>query len=309
VKIIHIYRGIGPESENTVIDNQIRSLENLKDLEQIKCPIPSGGLAGYFKASRVLKDYIKSDKPDLIHAHYSYSGFLATLTTLGKVKVICSLMGSDVFNQKPFFRRLTMIFSKFLWNATIVKSRQMKTKIKHAVIIPNSVDLRNFRPIDKKIALEKTGFRKDRQHIIFIAVDPTAQIKNLSLAREAIKSINKPVDFHVLSSISFSDLPYYYNAADVVLLTSFSEGSPNVIKEAMACNCPIVSTDVGDVKEIAEGIDGCYLCTFSPDDVVLKLKQALSFNKRTNGRSNIRKFDNPGVATTIYNLYKQVVIQ
>jgi len=72
-------------------------------------------------------------------------------------------------------------------------------------------------------------------------------------------------------------MPFYINAADVVLLTSLWEGSPNVIKESMACNRPIVSTDVGDVNHLLNGLDGCYVTSFNEEKIMQKILLALEF--------------------------------
>jgi teichuronic acid biosynthesis glycosyltransferase TuaC len=93
----------------------------------------------------------------------------------------------------------------------------------------------------------------------------------------------------------------------VVLLTSLWEGSPNVIKEAMACNTPIVSTDVGDVKEIIGKTEGCFITSFDPEDVSDKIKKALEFGKRTTGREDIKHLESGVVAKRIIAIYKNVL--
>jgi glycosyltransferase involved in cell wall biosynthesis len=92
-------------------------------------------------------------------------------------------------------------------------------------------------------------------------------------------------------------------------LTSFHEGSPNVIKEAMACNCPIVSTDVGDVKDVIGNTEGCYITTFDLQDVIRKIKMALDFGKRTKGRERIMQagLDSKTIANRIIDVYHQVL--
>jgi teichuronic acid biosynthesis glycosyltransferase TuaC len=92
-------------------------------------------------------------------------------------------------------------------------------------------------------------------------------------------------------------------------MTSFNEGSPQFIKEAMVCGCPIVSTDVGDVSEIISQIEGCYLCSYDPCDVSQKIEKALSFNRRTIGRQRIidLELDSETIAGEIYEVYKKVL--
>jgi glycosyltransferase involved in cell wall biosynthesis len=97
------------------------------------------------------------------------------------------------------------------------------------------------------------------------------------------------------------------NAVDVALMCSFMEGSPQFIKEAMACNCPIVSTDVGDVKEIIKNVPGCYITSFELDDVVEKLRLAFAYGKRTTGRGKIQHLDNNIIARKVVEIYKSSV--
>jgi len=110
------------------------------------------------------------------------------------------------------------------------------------------------------------------------------------------------------------DLVEYYNVADILVMPSYKEGSPNIIKEAMACNCPIVSTDVGDVKEVIGDTKGCYVTSFDPDDVAEKIKLTLEFAEkegRTRGRERIIKLglDLDSVAEKIIELYKGMIKQ
>jgi glycosyltransferase involved in cell wall biosynthesis len=156
--------------------------------------------------------------------------------------------------------------------------------------------------------MEKTGYDLNRKHIIFVAKQPESNVKNLFLARKAVSLLkDEYICFHTVSGIGFDMLPYYYSAADLLLLTSLTEGSPNVIKEAMACNCPIVATDVGDIREVVKGTRGCFLTGFDPADVAEKIRLALAFKNRTNGREKILHLDNRIVAKKIINVYKTIL--
>ena len=99
------------------------------------------------------------------------------------------------------------------------------------------------------------------------------------------------------------------NAADALVMTSFTEGSPQVIKEAMACGCPIVSVDVGDVKEITAGVEGCFMAERSPESIALNLKRALDFGKKTEGRKVIveRGLTNDVIAKKLIEIYKSII--
>jgi teichuronic acid biosynthesis glycosyltransferase TuaC len=123
---------------------------------------------------------------------------------------------------------------------------------------------------------------------------------------------NECIQLIAVHLIEHELLKYYYNAADLLLLTSYHEGSPNVIKEAMACNCPIVSTDVGDVRWVIGDIKGCYLTSFDVVDVSEKILMALEYsavNGSTNGRDRIIELglDSASVAKKIINIYEQLI--
>jgi len=273
--------------------------------------IKGKGLFGYLKNIAPLRKYIKKNKFDIIHSHYSLTSFITTFA--GAKDQITSLMGSDV-NSGFFQRSLIKIFNKFFWKVCIVKSEDMKKKIgiNNALIIPNGVNIDKFKPINKKKACEKVKFDPDKRYILF-AADPLRTEKNFQLADKAYKLLSdNNVNLQVVSGVTQDLVPYYLNAADVLILTSNYEGSPNIIKEAMACNCPIVSTDVGDVKWVIGETEGCFITSFSPEDVSKKIKSALEFsgkNGRTNGRKRLidLQLNSESVAIKLVNIYKNLL--
>jgi glycosyltransferase involved in cell wall biosynthesis len=106
--------------------------------------------------------------------------------------------------------------------------------------------------------------------------------------------------------LSHEQLNYHYNAADLLLLTSVSEGSPNVIKEALACNCPIVATDVGDIREVIAGAEQCHVTGFDAGEIAAKMKQVLREGKRSNGREKVLRLDSRIIADQLVRLYERV---
>jgi glycosyltransferase involved in cell wall biosynthesis len=200
-------------------------------------------------------------------------------------------------------------FAKKKYKTIIVKSTQMQKLIANSncIVLPNGVDFERFYPVDKHEAKKKLGVRAQENIILFVS-DPNRPEKNFKLAEKAHALLNdSSCKLQVVNRVSPESLNLYYNVADVCLLTSFHEGSPNVIKEAMACNCPIVSTEVGDVKEVIGSTKGCYITPFEPKEVAEKLKTALSFGKRTNGRQNIQHFECSVIAEKLINLYKRCI--
>jgi teichuronic acid biosynthesis glycosyltransferase TuaC len=305
MKVLFVYRFVGSQARNSVVDAQAESLKE-SGIDLHMYPIKKGGIRGYFNAYCVLKRFLRENHFDIVHGHYSFSSMVASLAFKGKT--IASLMGSDVYIRNFFIRLITNFFVKFFWIKTIVKSEKMRRKIRNSIIIPNGVNFNIFKFIDKKAALKKARFENAKKNIIFVAEDIYTKVKNFKLARKAVKLLNNPdVILHGVSDCNQEDLVYYYNAADLLLLTSYSEGSPNVIKEAMACNCPIVSTDVGDVRELIGDTKGCYITSFEPEDVAQKIQQALDFGQRTTGREYIRHLDAKLIARKIIDIYTELI--
>jgi teichuronic acid biosynthesis glycosyltransferase TuaC len=266
------------------------------------------GPFGYISSIPNLRRAFKRGNYNLAHAHYSLSGFTAVLA--GCSPLVVSLMGSEAFISK-FLRVIIRYFYKFKWDSTIVKTQQMKEmlNITKAQIIPNGVDIKRFIPIPKADARRYIGYPPDKKLILFISVPGRAE-KNLELAKRSVTELREyDVELKHICNVPNIEIPYYLNASDAMLLTSKWEGSVNVVKEAMACNCPIVSTDVGDVKWVVGETEGCYITSFKPEDVVEKNKAVIAFGKRTNGRKRIIELglDSETVAGRIIEIYDKVL--
>lgn len=268
------------------------------------------GVFGYLGNIAEIRRIIRTLNPDIVHAHYSLCGIVASLAT--RKPVVCSLMGSDVKGSR-FLTMIISLFVKRVWVATIVKSNDMKQSIgiNYVHVIPNGVDIDVFNPKGRIVSREMLGWDQDRLIVLF-AANPARQEKNHLLAKQAIGFLNRDdVELKVVFAINHEEMPIFLNAANVLLLTSLWEGSPNVIKEAMACNLPIVSTDVGDVAWLLEGLEGCYVTTHDPDDVASKLIQALEFNRDTNGANKLIDLGltSDRVARKIETIYQGIVDQ
>jgi len=306
MKVLFVSSGNSEFGISPIIKNQGESLkQNGIDLDYFT--IKGKGIKGYLKNIAILKKYLKTHHYDIIHAHYSFSAMVASLA--GAAPLIVSFMGSDV-QANIFWKLMIRLFSNVSWCKTIVKSSRMKNDIgiSNVVVIPNGVDLGRFKVIEKDVAKRKIGYNNKR-HIIFVS-DPDRYEKNYQLAKSSFDLLKHDnIELDTIYNIINDLMPYYYCGADLLLLTSLWEGSPNVIKEAMACNLPIVSTDVGDVKEIIGDTEGCFICSYDPKDVAEKIKMALEFGKRTNGRERIKKLDldSDSIAKKIIIVYEEVV--
>ena len=262
------------------------------------------GIKGYLKAIPKLSATARQGRYDLIHAHYSLSAFAASLA--GTFPMAVSLMGSDLHAGRVS-KCIIRIFARLRWAATIVKSDEMKRilNLKSALVIPNGVDTERFVPMDMAMTRKRLDIAADTKVILFIAPDNRPE-KNLPLALKAVELLNdESVQFIHVSHAANSEIPYFLNAADLLLLTSSREGSVNVVKEAMACNCPVVSTDVGDVRWVTSDVEGCYLAGENPESIASNINRALAFRGRTNGREKIFELglDSVSVAQEINEVY------
>jgi teichuronic acid biosynthesis glycosyltransferase TuaC len=271
--------------------------------------IKGKGIKGYLKSRKPFKDYLSRNKFDIIHAHYGLIGLFVVLCKTN-IPMVLSVMGSDAYGsfkpngrRKPssyfemFLTQIALMFAKKI----IVKSQNILKLVpykKKSFVIPNGVNFERFKPSSPKL---------EKNRILFMA-DPNNVRKNIKLLEEALNIINSnDIKLIVPFPVKPEDVPHEINNASVLVLTSYNEGSPNIIKESMACNIPIVSTDVGDVKEVISNTKGCYLSDFAPSDLANKIQEALNFGKRTNGRETIAHMEDSIVAKKIISIYQSII--
>jgi teichuronic acid biosynthesis glycosyltransferase TuaC len=253
-------------------------------------PVVGKGLLGYSKAGLSLRKFLRKNHYDLIHAHFTYSGWVALIGAGRKMPVVLSLMGSDANGEYKWKNKMIVrsrISSFLTWliqpfvKAIICKSSNIEASVyrKHKTfIIANGVNMQKFKP--------HHSLTNGKKKVLFLG-NKTRPVKNFPLVQAAMQHLEN-VELVCPYPVRHNDVPVYLNEADVLIFPSFMEGSPNVIKEAMACNCPIVSTDVGDVKWVIGDTKGCYITSFDAKDCAEKIKLAINFSQ-TNGRTNGRQ--------------------
>lgn len=176
-------------------------------------------------------------------------------------------------------------------------------------LVPCGIDFTDLQLTPKIEARERMQLKVNKQYVLFAGAFDN-QVKNVALAKAAVTRLGDEVELIELKGYSRDEVTLLMCACDAFLLTSFSEGSPQVIKEAMACGCPIVSVDVGDVKERVEGIEGCYVASsFDAKELAELLRKAMAFKYRTNGRHRLAKdgLENREVASQLIKIYESVV--
>lgn len=309
VLIVCSYRSYAKEGIAPFIKEQVDEIKK-SNIEVDYFIIKNKGIIGYLKAYFLLIKKIKQYKPDIIHAHFGLSGLLANLQR--NIPVVTTYHGSDINLKKVYF------FSKlaiFLSEKNIFVSQKLYNKVRHQdknIILPCGVNTDLFIPLNKQECRKKMDLDNDTKYVLFskMFTDP---IKNYQLAKESIDNYkeNYPEKIELLEFIGYSreDVVLLMNAVDCVIMTSHYEGSPQFIKEAMACGCPIVSVDVGDVPYIIGDTNGCYIVDRDSNKLCDTLKLAIEYG-RTNGRDRIiNLFDSKKITSEICRLYKNIINQ
>lgn len=313
MNILFVCSGNRTGTPSSVVQNQAKSIQQVGH-NVVFFLIKGKGIKGYFKNVKKLKKELQFNKYDIIHSH----GISSIVTTLANARPhVVSLLGSEVLEN--WLRRFFFKFlSRFFWDRTIVKSSHLRNSVailknQKIELIPNGVDFNHFNKINRLEAKKELSFSLSKKTILFFA-DPTRKSKNFSLAQKSIDIVlNDSIEFKVVWDIPYKQVPKYLFACDILLITSLWEGSPNVVKEAMACNRPVVATNVGDIAWLFGKEPGHFLTEFSPEDVAKKLMMALDFIERediTNGRTRIMELglDSEIVANRIISVYKSVLI-
>lgn len=241
--------------------------------------IVGNGFVGYLKAFYALKKKIREFQPDIIHAHYGLSGLLANLQR--KIPVVTTYHGSDINN--PKICKLSKIAIKLsAWNIFVSRRTLAIAKPRTDYsLLPCGVDLTDIQLTQQETALKLMNFDNSKHHILFAGAFDN-KVKNYELAKQAIDLL-EDVELLELKGYSREQVNLLMCAADCLLLTSHTEGSPQVIKEAMACGCPIVSVDVGDIKERVEGLSLCIVShTRSPQELSRAIRHSIDTRSTLN---------------------------
>ncbi len=263
------------------------------------------GIKGYLSNFGLFKSAISSYKPDLIHAHFGLCGLFANLQR--KVPVVTTYHGSDINTTVPYrYSKISILLSK--WNIFVSEALANKAHVQNKYsVIPCGIDISQFYPMDKTMCRQKMGLSLYKKYILFskMFTDP---IKNYPLAKAAVDLLGNDVVLLEFVGYTREQSAVLMNAVDSVIMTSISEGSPQFIKEAMACSCPIVSVDVGDVKKIIADTDGCFIVDGNSIVIADALKKAISYGK-TNGHLKMSSYNNVYIAHIIKTIYEHIIKQ
>lgn len=280
----------------------------------------------YLKALKALKAKIREFKPDIIHAHYGLSAIVAELQS--QVPVVTTFHNGET--HRWWVNLLSSLFSLRAKHVIYVAEhihQMVYFKAKNYSIIPCGVTLEDCFLMDKAEARKQLGWSDDKKYVMFGGAFSNER-KNYALLKASVDKLSSldsrlsSIECIEMRGLSRYDCILRMNACDVFALPTKNEGSPQALKETMACNCPIVATDVADIKHLLGDLPGHYILPnkkgtpaywvgddASVDEMALLLKEAMAFKGRTKGRDRIVELQltNKQVAERIVEIYKSVV--
>lgn len=310
ILLVHSGNAVGGDSlRYTFVQEQGRSLEQL-GCEVEYFAVVGKGIRGYLRNVKPLRKKIQEWKPDVVHAHFGLCGMVAVLAARKRVPVVITCHNGETLSKSA-----NIISSLAIRRAdyTICVAQHIYDKLylkpNPYMIQPCGIDIKDLPLVDKALAQKEMNLSPDKINILFGGSFSNAR-KNAPLAQAAI-SLLKRNDINLIEMKGFNrqQVAMLLNGCDMLLLPTKSEGSPQVLKEAMACNCPIVATDVADIAYLLQCVTNSYVTSFDPADVAEKIMRVIECGERTNGRERIAelRLDNPQVAETILNIYKQIL--
>ncbi|WP_440769551.1 glycosyltransferase [Natronorubrum sp. DTA28] len=296
-------------SPRPFFDQQVSVLED-RGVDCTVCPVPGAhrGDSGrsptdYVRYYPRILSELRSGDYDLIHANY---GLVAPFALAQPTRpVVVTLWGTDLMSDHDWLRSLSR-FGARRANAAIVPSRAMSSVLEtDHELIPFGVDTDLFRPMSQADARERVGWETDRPIALF-PYDRTRAVKDYSRARRLVERADADLELRTVTGVDHEEIPHYMNASDVLLVTSKRESGPMVVKEAAACNLPVVSTDVGFVRETVADVTDCVV---SDDDTALidGLEYVADVRHRSDGRETIDGLSLDALGDRLLGVYRDVL--
>jgi len=272
----------------------------------------------YLRAWRRLRKQLDPSRYDLVHAQFGQS---ALLPWPKRMPLVVTFHGDDILGEKGEGGRPTL-GGKFLQSisqlislradAVIIVSDQMRDFIPSSVplhLLPTGVDLDSLPSMPKGVARRQLGLPLEERLVLFVG-NPADPYKRYGLAKEAVDILNRRLSARLILgwNMPHRDILVLMRACDAFVMTSHQEGSPTVVKEALACNLPIVSVVVGDVVLRLRGVEGCEVCSDdTPETIAAALERVLIWGRRTNGRETVKELDEKVLAEKLIGIYQSVM--
>jgi glycosyltransferase involved in cell wall biosynthesis len=322
--VTNIYPTPARPSLGTFVEQQVNGLRAAgMTVEVLYVDRREQGMATYLRVPDRLRSALRTFDADVVHV--MYGGVMADIVTrtIHGRPIVVTFHGSDLLGEKssrPLRRILAQLGVMSSWRAArraaavVVVANHLTEALPRDLdrgkirVIPCGIDLARFVPLPQEACRRQLGWDADAFYVAFNS-NGGNPVKRPALARAAVEILNRNGIRAVLMELrgmSNTEVPIWLNASDALVLTSRHEGSPTIVKEALACNVPVVSVDVGDVRERIAAINGCYLVAADPDDIADKLQRALKSTRRVDGRLRMAEMSIERIASRLKQLYEEV---
>ena len=251
---------------------------------------------GLLQEARRFRAMVQSWSPDVVHAHYgTVTALFAAL--LSRRPLVISFRGTDL-NPSSEHSSLRGAVSRWMSQGAALFAReiicvspQLRGRLwwrrNRVHVILDGVDPTEFYPIERDEARRRLGWSIGERIVLFNHGAARAPNKRRDLVEGALALLRErlpEVRLVVMEGEVPGDLvPLYVNAADAVVLASDFEGSPNIVKEAIACAVPVCSVDAGDVSELLAGVSASVVVERSAAAIAAGLEPLLRMPQRSNG--------------------------
>jgi len=308
----------------TFVEQQVESLRQIGlKMDVLFLDRVREGMGVYLGLRRRLRARVQSFQPHIVHV--MYGGIMADLATkmIRDRPTVVTFHGTDLLGEQlsGFVRNSIAGYGvRASWNSArratgiLVVAKHLQDALPSDVdrlkvrIIPCGIDLARFKPLDRQACLHQMGWAANRFHVLFPS-NAGNSVKRPELARAAVAAANRlgiPAELHYLRGVSNVEVPLWINASDVLLLTSLHEGSPTIVKEALACHLPVVSVNVGDVEEQIHGIEGCHITSAEPEDLAAKLLAVHGRAHRLTPCAKVQELSLERIAVRVRRFYQEV---
>ena len=272
----------------------------------------------YVRAWARVRPRLRPERYDLVHGQFGQSGLLALPK---RMPLVVTLRGSDLLGiVGPGGRhtrqgRLLQSLTRFVVrraDAVVMVSEHMRAHLPEgvvAMVLPSGLDLELFRPTPRAEARQRLGLPQDRRLVLF-AANPDLPRKRHWLAESAMTALRRRMDADLIVTwgVRHTEMPLYMSACDAMIFTSMQEGSPNVVKEALACDMPVVSVPIGDVALRMQGIEGCEVTADEdPETLASALERVLERGGRVRGRETVEHLDEYRTTERLIGIYHSVL--
>jgi glycosyltransferase involved in cell wall biosynthesis len=267
-----------------------------------------------FRLERLIAEF----RPHVVHAQFGTVTALIS-AMVSRPPLVITFRGSDinkVGSDGALRSALGRLFSQVAAlraGRIVCVSTRLRDQIwwpsNKVTVQPNGVDMTLFQPMPIDEARATLSWPRDEPVVLFNS-GGAPRVKRLDLATEAMGVVKRSLPharLHVMNGdVAPADVPIYLNAANVLLVTSDSEGSPNIVRESLSCNLPIVSVDVGDVRERIEGVEPSCIVSRRPADIAREVCRVLGTGARSNGRASMERLSEEGVARRLVSIYEDL---